>query len=412
MQASDAQPCVDPNIGLDTIRVKSTVAAWTFNSPISSRSPCWSCSKDCSAPTTRWFSPFWCSACRGSEQRKALRYGILGAFAFRILATLLAAISSRSAGSSWSARVYLLYLSFKHFFGEAGREERRAIKPARPWLGLSAFWATVVKVELTDIVFAVDSILVAVAMSPKTWVIITGGILGIITMRMVIGKLLALVRRYPALVDGAFIIIAWVGMKLLIEYLHAEGYIHFEINKWFSFGLIVVIFVISYVYARRQGPVPDDETGRTRPPSCSRKTRKIPRARRIVNSNCSNSQRRWLEGCLGSWSWALGVCFPSDWSTSFRSSVSVPPSSSVNRFARAFSRSSSSGSPHSPCRRNRPRPRSSCRAAGCARGSAPPGRDAAGDPARRRQAPHRLVVREHDDGVVLDGRAVVSVTPP
>ena len=33
--------------------------------------------------------------------------------------------------------------------------------------GLSAFWATVVKVELTDIVFAIDSILVAVAMSPK-----------------------------------------------------------------------------------------------------------------------------------------------------------------------------------------------------------------------------------------------------
>ncbi len=78
-------------------------------------------------------------------------------------------------------------------------------------LGLSAFWATVVKVELTDIVFAIDSILVAVAMSPKTWVILTGGILGIVMMRLVIGQLLAIVERYPALVDGAFIIIAWVG---------------------------------------------------------------------------------------------------------------------------------------------------------------------------------------------------------
>ena len=48
-------------------------------------------------------------------------------------------------------------------------------------------------------------------MSPKTWVILTGGILGIITMRLVIGQLLAIVERYPALVDGAFIIIAWVG---------------------------------------------------------------------------------------------------------------------------------------------------------------------------------------------------------
>ena len=61
-------------------------------------------------------------------------------------------------------------------------------------------------------------------------------------MRLVIGKLLALVERYPPLVDGAFVIIAWVGVKLLIEYLHAEGYVAFEIPKWLSLGLIVVIF--------------------------------------------------------------------------------------------------------------------------------------------------------------------------
>ena len=41
--------------------------------------------------------------------------------------------------------------------------------------GLSAFWATVVKVELVNIAFSVDSILVAVAMSPKTWVVLPAG---------------------------------------------------------------------------------------------------------------------------------------------------------------------------------------------------------------------------------------------
>ena len=97
-------------------------------------------------------------------------------------------------------------------------------------------------------------------MSSKTWVIIAGGIFGIIAMRMVIGQLLAVVRRYPALVDGAFVIIAWVGIKLLIEYLHLEGHIHFQVNKWMSFGLIVLIFLMSYLYARRQGPVPDEAT--------------------------------------------------------------------------------------------------------------------------------------------------------
>lgn len=194
------------------------------------------------------------------QQRKALRYGILGAFAFRILATLLALHLIAFGWVKLVGAGYLLYLSWKHFFGETGTEERRSIKKARPWMGLSAFWATVVKVELTDIVFAIDSILVAVAMSSKTWVIITGGVLGIITMRMVIGQLLTLVRRYPALVDGAFIIIAWVGVKLLVEYLHGAGYIHFVINKWLSFGLIVLIFGVAYLYARKKGPVPDEET--------------------------------------------------------------------------------------------------------------------------------------------------------
>jgi YkoY family integral membrane protein len=194
------------------------------------------------------------------QQRKALRYGILGAFVFRILATLLAVHLIQFGWVKLIGAGYLLYLAYKHFFGEGGTEERRSIRPARAMLGLSAFWATVVKVELTDIVFAVDSILVAVAMSSKTWVIVTGGILGIIAMRLVIGQLLVIVRRYPALVDGAFIIIAWVGLKLLVEYLHMEGYIHFGINKWLSFGLIIVIFLVAFIYARKQGPVPDDET--------------------------------------------------------------------------------------------------------------------------------------------------------
>ena len=193
------------------------------------------------------------------DQRKALRYGIVGAFFFRILAILLAVHLIQVGFVKLIGAAYLLWLSYSHFFGRGEGEDRRSIKPATSWMGLSPFWGTVAKVELTDIVFAVDSILVAVAMSPKTWVIITGGILGIIAMRLVIGQLLRVVRRYPALVDGAFIIIAWVAIKLLIEYLNSAGFITWHISKWLSFGLIVVIFAIAYLYARKQGPVEDDE---------------------------------------------------------------------------------------------------------------------------------------------------------
>jgi YkoY family integral membrane protein len=187
-----------------------------------------------------------------SQQRQALRYGILGAFVFRGLAILLAVYLITLGWVKLAGAAYLLYLSVHHFTQEGGEEGRRTPPKAQPMFGLSAFWTTVAKVELTDVVFAIDSILVAVAMSNKTWVILTGGILGIIAMRMVIGRFLAIIERYPALVDGAFVIIAWVGIKLVIEYLHSAGFVHFEIPKWLSLGLIVVIFFAAFLYARHE----------------------------------------------------------------------------------------------------------------------------------------------------------------
>lgn len=193
------------------------------------------------------------------DQKKALRYGLVGAFVFRILATLLATYLIRIEWVKLLGGLYLLYLSYVHFFRSGGSAERGKPRPAQPWLGLSPLWGTVVKVELVNIAFSVDSILVAVAMSNKTWVVLTGGLLGIIAIRVVIGQLLTIVRKYPAIVDGAFIIIAWVGFKLFLEYLKAAGVVDVHINKWFSFALIAVIFVASYLYARRLGPAPDTD---------------------------------------------------------------------------------------------------------------------------------------------------------
>jgi YkoY family integral membrane protein len=193
-----------------------------------------------------------------AQQRKALQYGIVGAFAFRIVAILLAVYLIRLQFVMLIGAAYLLWLPFNHFTGNQDAVSRRNPKPATSWMGLSPFWGTVAKVELTDIVFAIDSILVAVAMSNKLWVIITGGVLGVIAMRLVIGHLLVLVSRYPALVDGAFVIIAWVGIKLILEYLHAAGFVHFEVPRWLSLGLIVVIFAVALIWARIEGPAQAD----------------------------------------------------------------------------------------------------------------------------------------------------------
>jgi YkoY family integral membrane protein len=193
------------------------------------------------------------------EQKLALRYGLLGAFAFRIVATLLAVYLIQVAWVKLLGGLYLIYLTYQHFFESGDAEQRSRPRPARPWLGLSALWGTILKVELVNIAFSIDSILVAVAMSTKTWVVLTGGLIGIVAMRVVIAQLLVIVRRYPTLVDGAFIIIALVGAKLLLEFANAMEWIHFDLPKWMSLTLIAVTFAIAYVMARRKGPVETDD---------------------------------------------------------------------------------------------------------------------------------------------------------
>src|SRR5688572_8741479 len=184
-----------------------------------------------------------------SQQTRALRYGILGAFLFRIIATLFAVQLIAWTWVKLIGGLYLLYLPFKHF---THREVEGKPRPATAMLGLSIFWSTVVRVELTDVVFAIDSILVAVAMSPKLWVVISGGLLGILAMRVLIGQVLGLVRRYPAIVDGAYVIVAWVGVKLMIEYAHAMHWIGFELSRPVAIGIVLFLFAASAVYAVRK----------------------------------------------------------------------------------------------------------------------------------------------------------------
>jgi YkoY family integral membrane protein len=192
------------------------------------------------------------------QHKQALRYGLLGGFGLRFIATLLAVYLIRIIWVKLAGGLYLLYLVYSHFWGHKEGADRRSAPKAKPWLGLSAFWATVLRVELVNLAFSIDSILVAVAMSPKQWVVLTGGILGIIALRLVVGQLIVLVERYPALVDGAFVIIAWIGAKLCADWLHAAGYVEFEIPQWSSLIVVVVIFLIALFYARMQGPVTAD----------------------------------------------------------------------------------------------------------------------------------------------------------
>ena len=156
------------------------------------------------------------------EQRgRALRYGIIGAYVFRIIAIFLATWMMSKWYLKVAGGVYLLYMGISHLLKPkpAGAEHAPVPtgKQATRWFGLSAFWSTVVAVELTDIVFSVDSIAAAVALSDKIWVLILGGLLGILAMRFAAQGFVTLLQKFPRLETAAFVAVAFIGLKLLCE---------------------------------------------------------------------------------------------------------------------------------------------------------------------------------------------------
>ncbi len=151
-----------------------------------------------------------------AQRGRALRYGIIGAYVFRVAALALATwIMSR-----WYLKVlggaYLLYLAIAHFIKDD--DDQPSERAVRRFFGLGAFWSTVVAVEMTDIVFSVDSIAAAVALSDKLWVLILGGMLGILAMRFAAQGFVHLLEVFPRLESAAFIAVAVIGLKLLLEF--------------------------------------------------------------------------------------------------------------------------------------------------------------------------------------------------
>src|ERR1041384_8043207 len=77
------------------------------------------------------------------QHKKALHYGLVGAFIFRTIATLLAVYLIQVAWVKLVGGLYLLYLTYSHFFGGEEGGDRRAPTQAPAMMGLSALWAPI-----------------------------------------------------------------------------------------------------------------------------------------------------------------------------------------------------------------------------------------------------------------------------
>ncbi len=164
------------------------------------------------------------------QQGRALTYGLIGAFVFRILAIAVASFLLHWRWVKFLGGGYLVYVAINHFISPQGdAPDANPIDPAKRPRALSAFWTTVLVIELTDIAFAVDSILAAIAMvsggedtpgiHPKLWVIITGGMLGVILMRFAAVLFIRLLDRFPRFTLAAYLLVLIIGGKLLIDFL-------------------------------------------------------------------------------------------------------------------------------------------------------------------------------------------------
>jgi YkoY family integral membrane protein len=198
------------------------------------------------------------------EQQKALLYGLGGAFVFRLIAILFASVVLQQWWLQALGAGYLLFLPIKHFI-HAAQSEGPHVKPVG-----ASFWRTVIAVEMTDIAFAVDSVLAGIGfitrpegvMQDKIWVVYFGAIIGIVLLRFAAGAFIRLLEKFPVLDHVAYVLVGWVGVKLAFHSLDklqevSPGTLPFAVPHmtqtvfWVGLASIAIIGTI-IAYVKRQ----------------------------------------------------------------------------------------------------------------------------------------------------------------
>jgi YkoY family integral membrane protein len=200
------------------------------------------------------------------DRRKALFYGLAGAFIFRLGSLFLISFLVYVWQVQAIGAAYLLFIALNHLFRKfvikRDRENPESTEEKRPTK--HGFWLTVLKVELADIAFAVDSILAAIAIAltltptglftiggldgGQFMVILAGGLTGVVIMRYAATFFVRFLHRRPGLETAAFLIVGWVGVKLLIyTFAHTDVAIlphHFpEAGAWKTVFWSVLILI-------------------------------------------------------------------------------------------------------------------------------------------------------------------------
>ncbi len=213
------------------------------------------------------------------KRKRALFYGLAGAFIFRFGALFAISLIVDMWQVQAVGAIYLIFLSIHHLVHKYILKDDKDKKDSKEETG-SGFWATVLKVEIADIAFAVDSILAAVALSmtlPATdlpsiggmdggrfIVVLSGGLIGVIIMRFAATFFVKLLNNRPGLETAAYLVVGWVGVKLAMLTLGHEDiaiipeeFVHSTTWKVIFWVVLAALFIGGYILSSRNN---DKET--------------------------------------------------------------------------------------------------------------------------------------------------------
>lgn len=159
------------------------------------------------------------------QRKKALKYGIIGAYVFRGICLLLASWLIKVWWLKAVGGLYLIYLFFDYFKSKStpkkeddtlNKNESQIYKYTIGLFG--KFWSTVILVEIMDLAFSIDNVFAAVAFTDNIYLIWIGVFIGILAMRFVAQAFVKLMEKYPFLETAAFVVIGILGVKLLLSF--------------------------------------------------------------------------------------------------------------------------------------------------------------------------------------------------
>ncbi|GGC33167.1 membrane protein [Siccirubricoccus deserti] len=176
---------------------------------------------------------------RVSARRAGLGLAVLMRFAMLAGATWLLSLTRpwfTLLGVEFSGKDLILLAGGLFLIGKAVVEIHHRVDPASQAASHAAdaatarFWPTVAQILLLDLVFSVDSILAAVALTREFWVIATAIIISVLAMLMSMDALSRFMERNPTVVMLALAFLVMIGMVLV-----AEGF-GFHVPKGFVYA--------------------------------------------------------------------------------------------------------------------------------------------------------------------------------